>query len=142
MAAARGDGGLQLLGCVEYETNPRIKAIWERFLDYELGQLHFVVDLFKQVERRDPAEVLPAELPEPIEYGSHREFVRETLAAEVDLRAIGTEFVGERRRAPEVARLPRADERRGSPSETVAAGYRWAPGTELTTSVTAKGQGA
>ena len=26
-------------GCVEQETNPRIKAIWERFLDYELGHL-------------------------------------------------------------------------------------------------------
>ena len=26
--------------CVQQETNPRIKAIWERFLDYELGHLH------------------------------------------------------------------------------------------------------
>src|SRR5690606_14713130 len=28
--------------CVQHETNPRIKAIWERFLDYELGHLHMV----------------------------------------------------------------------------------------------------
>jgi hypothetical protein len=28
--------------CVESEGNPRIKKIWERFLDYELGQLQFV----------------------------------------------------------------------------------------------------
>src|SRR5215217_5068233 len=81
------------MSCSQYETNPRIKAIWDRFLDYELGQLHFVAELFKQVENRDPAEILPAELPEPIEYRSHRQFVRETLAAEVDLRASGMEFV-------------------------------------------------
>jgi hypothetical protein len=51
------------------------------------------MDLFKQVENRDPAEMLPAELPEPVEYRSHREFVRETLAREVDLRASGTQSV-------------------------------------------------
>jgi hypothetical protein len=28
--------------CVEYEGNPPIKRIWERFLDYELGHLQFV----------------------------------------------------------------------------------------------------
>jgi hypothetical protein len=27
--------------CVEYEQNSRIKQIWERFLDYELGHLRF-----------------------------------------------------------------------------------------------------
>jgi rubrerythrin len=32
--------------CVEYENNSRIKRIWERFLDYELGHLRFVADLF------------------------------------------------------------------------------------------------
>ena len=80
-------------GCSEYETNPRIKKIWDRFLEYELGHLHHVMELFKKVENRDPAEVLPATLPEPIDYTSHREFVRETLENEVDLRASGTEFV-------------------------------------------------
>ena len=37
--------------CVEYESNPHIKRIWERFLDYELGHLRFVADLFEQTER-------------------------------------------------------------------------------------------
>src|SRR5690606_1143813 len=49
--------------CVEQETNPRIKAIWERFLDYEMGHLAYVSELFKQYERRDPAEVLGSVLP-------------------------------------------------------------------------------
>ena len=44
--------------CVEYETNPQVKRIWERFLDYELGHLRFVADLFEKTEKRDAAEVL------------------------------------------------------------------------------------
>src|SRR3982751_2444711 len=44
--------------CAEQESNTRVKAIWERFLDYELGHLELAMRLFKDVERRDPAEVL------------------------------------------------------------------------------------
>src|SRR5439155_15024665 len=46
--------------CVQQESNPRIREIWDRFLAYELGQLRFVMDLFRKIEKRDPAEVLPA----------------------------------------------------------------------------------
>ena len=130
------------MGCSLQETNPRVKAVWDRFLDYELGQLHFVMDLFKQVENRDPAEVLPAELPEPIEFRSHREFVRETLAAEVDLRANGTEFVGLDEEPERSLAYREQLNSEGSPTETVAAGYRWMPGTELTAEEAAKGKGA
>ena len=125
-------------GCSKYETNPRIKKIWDRFLDYELGHLHHVMELFKKVENRDPAELLPATLPEPIDYTSHREFVRETLVNEVDLRASGTEFVD---KADEPERSLRYREQlnsEGSPSSAVSAGYVWMPGTELT----AKAKGA
>src|SRR5688572_11670941 len=79
--------------CMEYETNPRIRQIWERFCDYELGHLHMVMELMKKYENRDPAELLPATLPEPIAFESHRQFVRETLNREVDLRAAGTNFI-------------------------------------------------
>lgn len=130
------------MGCSQYETNPRIKAIWDRFLDYELGQLHFVMELFKEVENRDPAEILPASLPEPIEYRSHRDFVRETLDNEVDLRASGTEFVS-KDEEPEGSLAYREQmNSEGSPSETVAAGYRWMPGTDLAAEEIAKGKGA
>ena len=125
-------------GCSEYETNPRIKKIWDRFLEYELGHLHHVMELFKKVENRDPAEILPATLPEPIDYTSHREFVRETLENEVDLRADGMEFVD---KADEPERSIAYREQLnsdGSPSNAVAAGYVWMPGTELT----AKAKGA
>ena len=118
-------------GCVQQESNPRIKAIWERMLDYELGQVQFVMQLFKDGERRDPEEVLPASLPDPFPYKSQREFVRQTVARETDLRAKGTEFVSADEEGSASQEYRSAMNSEGSPSETVAAGYMWSPGTEL-----------
>ena len=126
------------MGCSAYETNPRIKKIWDRFLDYELGHLHHVMELFKKVENRDPAEVLPATLPEPIDFTSHREFVRETLVNEVDLRADGMDFVDKANEPERSLRYREQLNSEGSPSSAVSAGYVWMPGTELT----AKAKGA
>jgi hypothetical protein len=117
--------------CLESESNPRVRAVWERFLDYELGHVRFVADLFEETEGRDAAEVLPGRLPEPIRYESHREFVREVLRREVGLGAAGTEFV-DREEESDATRAYRDHvNAAGSPSETVAAGYVWRPGTEL-----------
>jgi len=121
--------------CVESEGNRRIKAIWERFLDYELGQLHYVRSIFEAVERRDAAEVLDSKLPKPIVYQSHREFVRDVLRNEVGLTAKGPAFVPMSQEDPEspsvIYRSHLNSE--GSPSGLVAAGYVWSPGTEQTT---------
>lgn len=117
--------------CMQAEPNPRIKAIWERFLDYELGHVQAVSELFKQHERRDPAEILPEAFPDPIAYESQREFVRQTLEQEVDLRANGTEFVGKDEESQETLRYREHMNSEGSPSEAVAEGYMWQPGTEL-----------
>lgn len=118
-------------GCVQQEPNPRIKAIWERFLDYELGQLRFVSELFKQVERRDPMELLPASLPEPIPFASQRDFVRETLVGEVDLRANGPDYVDADGESEATLAYREHMNSEGSPTEAVAEGYRYHPGTEL-----------
>ncbi len=118
-------------GCVQSETNTRLKAIWERFLDYELGHFQRVCELFKQYERRDPAELLPGALPEPIPFASQRDFVRRTLQAEADLRRAGTQFVDKAGEGAASLAYRRQLNKDGSPSETVAAGYVWAPGTEL-----------
>ena len=118
-------------GCAEQETNPRIKALWERFLSFELGHLHVAIEHFQRLTGRDVAEILPAELPGPIAIGSQREFVRKVLAAEVDLRANGPDFVDkldEPQRSIDYREQLNSD---GSPTEQVAAGYRWRPGTEL-----------
>lgn len=117
--------------CVQAETNPRVKAIWERMLNYELGHLDTVATLFKKHERRDPQEIVGTHLPEPIPFESQREFVRATLASEVDLRARGTQIV-ELEEDPQSSIDYRNQlNSQGSPSEIVAAGYAWRPGTEL-----------
>jgi hypothetical protein len=118
-------------GCVQQESNPRIKALWERFLDYELGQLRFVMDLFKQVERRDPMELLPERLPDPIPFESQRDFVRETLVAEVDLRARGPDYVDIEEESEATLAYREHMNSEGSPTEAVAESYRYNPGTEL-----------
>jgi rubrerythrin len=129
-------------GCVQSETNPRIKKVWERMLEYELGHVRFVADLFEKHEKRDAASVLPEELPEPIGYESHREYVREVLRAEVDLRANGTEFVPASKEPKRSQKARDQLNSEGSPSDLVSADYVWRPGTELTCKTNGKNVGA
>lgn len=117
--------------CLQQESNPRIRQIWERMLSYELGQLHFVADLFRKVDKRDPWSILPQKIPTPLNFASHRDYVREVLRNEVDLRANGTQIVSKVQESQESIAYRDHMNSDGSPSETVAAGYRWIPGTEL-----------
>jgi hypothetical protein len=117
--------------CMQQESNPRIKAIWERFVDYELGQMHHVASLLEKHQGREAAELLPETLPEPIGFHAHRDFVRQVLADEVDLRANGVDIVPldqEHGRSLAVRDQLNSE---GSPSEAAASGYCWEPGTEL-----------
>lgn len=116
--------------CVQYESNPRLKAIWERFLDYELGHFHHVAELFKKYENRDPKELFPESFPEPIKYESQRDFVRQTLNQEVDLRSKGPDYVGKGEESQETIAYRKHVNSEGVPTEIVAAGYVWRPGTE------------
>ena len=119
-------------GCVEQETNPRIKALWERFLEYELGHLQVAIRLFKDIERRDPAEILgDGRLPPFIRFESHRDYVRQVVAAEAQLRKRETEFVDEADEGESSLEYREAVNADGSPSETVSATYSWTSGTEL-----------
>ena len=117
--------------CFEQEGDRRVKQVWERFLAYELGQVHFVMELMKKIERRDPAELVPETLPEPIQYKSQRAFVRKVLETEVPLRAAGPTFVATEEETAETLQYREQLNSDGSPSETVTEGYQWQPGTEL-----------
>jgi hypothetical protein len=128
--------------CYMQEPNARVKQIWERFVSYELGQLHHVMELFKTVERRDPAEILPQELPDPLKFESQRKYVREVLATQVDLRAFGTQIVPKHEESPASIAYRTRMNQSGSPSEIVAAGYRYSPGTELAQRTAVIGQEA
>lgn len=116
--------------CLKTESNTRCKEIWARFLDYELGHLQYAMECFERKENRDPAEVLPSSLPDPIGFESHRKFVKDALQ-EIDLRADGADFVTADREPARSRQARRQLNSKGSPSEIVAEGYRWRPGTEL-----------
>ncbi len=119
--------------CVAQEPNPRIKAIWERFLDYELGHLQMAIQVFENTDRRDASEILgDGSLPAPILFESHRDYLRDVVAEECDMRKDRTEFVDKKDEG--ATSIPWRDHLNsdGSPSTAVSAGYRWAPGTELT----------
>jgi rubrerythrin len=119
--------------CIEYESDARIRKIWERMLDYELGHVQFVAHLYEDLERRDASEVLDTKLRDPIVYESHRTMVREVLRREVDLRANGVRFV-DREHEPERTRVYRAHmNAQESPSNLIAGSWVWKPGTELST---------
>jgi hypothetical protein len=117
--------------CAASESNPRIKGIWERFLDYALGHFHAVADLIRVTEKRDPREMLARGIPGLIEFRSHRDFVREVLRDEVRMRAVGTQFTPDGSESQASLDYRRQLNSDGSPSTIVAEGYRWTPGTEL-----------
>jgi hypothetical protein len=118
--------------CAEQEDNPRVKALWEKFLDYELGHFQVALQLFKDIERRDPAEILgDGSLPPFIRFASQRDFVRKVIAEETQLRKDGTRYVEEDAEGESSLDYRAAVNADGSPSEAVAATYSWTPGTEL-----------
>jgi len=117
--------------CAEQETNPRLKALWERFLDYELGHLQLAKELFQRFEGRDAAEVLgEGTLPSTIQFKPQRDFIRQTLV-EVPMRKDGTQFVGQDQESAASLAYRTQLNSQGSPSDSVSGGYRWTPGTEL-----------
>lgn len=118
--------------CLEQESNPRVRAIWERFVDYELGHLETACRMLEAAEGTDRAQVLgDGKLPRFIQYQSQRDFVRQVLATEIPLRKNGTDFVDEAQEGRTSLEWRRQLNAAGSPSQSVAAGYVWTPGTEL-----------
>jgi hypothetical protein len=117
--------------CMSFEDDPRVKRVWERFVDFELGQMHFVMDLMRRLEKRDPAEIVPVSLPDPIEYRSQREFVRSVLATEVGYTANGPR-IGALSDSVDTLSYRRQLNAHGSPSDAISAGWHWRPGGELT----------
>jgi hypothetical protein len=117
--------------CMAQEDHPHIKAVWERFLDYELGHLQLARNVCKEIMRMDPAEFLPESLPEPLAYKSNREYVRQVLRDEVNLRADGQRFVDNSREPQRSLEYRRQMNQDGSPSQTISAGWQWSAGGEL-----------
>jgi rubrerythrin len=117
--------------CMEAETNARLKAMWEQFLDYELGHLAVARRCLEDIERRDVSELLPSAIPAALPFTSQRDYVRGVLAHEVDLRTNLTEFVPLEQEGASSLEYRQIVNAGGSPAMAVSIGYHWTPGTEL-----------
>ena len=80
---------------MQQEPDPRVRAIWELHLNMELEHLHEAVDLMRRLDGRDPQEILPRELPEPLLFEPNRDFIRHLLATQLDLTTLGAGYVRE-----------------------------------------------
>jgi hypothetical protein len=78
---------------MEQEVEPKIKRVWETHLAMELGQLQLACDLMRRHEDRDPAELLPREIPNVLQFEPNKEFLRTLLAEQMDLTTLGTGYV-------------------------------------------------
>jgi hypothetical protein len=77
------------------ETDPRVKALWELHLGMEIEQLRVACDLMRRYDGREPEEILPASLPDPVLFEPNKEYVRRVLAEQIDLNSLGTGYVAE-----------------------------------------------
>jgi hypothetical protein len=119
---------------LQNEEDKRIRALWELHLDMEIGQLQAAGDLLRRYEGIEPAQILPAELPDtPVTFEPNKDYVRQVLADQIDLRADGVNYVDE-------AELPEDHRSRryraivnagGNPSELVIDQNRAARGRDF-----------
>ena len=66
--------------CMEDETDPNVKKVWESFFQMELNHLHKAADLLKTYEKKDWQQVIPGgEFPEPFLFEPNIEYVRSAL---------------------------------------------------------------
>lgn len=78
---------------MQHESVPRIRQIWELHLNMELQHLRQAAELMRKLDKRDPEEILPKELPMPVKFESNKDYIRQVLKKQVNLAADGTEFV-------------------------------------------------
>jgi hypothetical protein len=78
---------------MEDETDERMRKIWELHLNMEITQLQMAAELLRRYEGKEAAELLPPSLPQPTKFVSNKDYVRQVLAAQVELRTDGTDFV-------------------------------------------------
>ncbi len=78
----------------QQESDPRIRSIWERHCEMEIGQLKVAASMLERFEGVDPRELLPPAMPDvPLTFEENKQYVRQVLASQVDLRTDGLDYV-------------------------------------------------
>ncbi len=79
--------------CFEHESDDRIKRIWEDGLADEITHLQMAAELFKRFDKREPAELIPEDMPALVKFQQNKDYVRDVIRREVDLTKNLTDFV-------------------------------------------------
>ncbi len=101
--------------CVETETDPRIKRVWELHLAMELEHLRIACDALREVHKLDAADFFPkGGIDKPMTFEPNKDYVRGVLDRTLEWTGWDSEFVS-------VGELP-ADHRYFSYQDVVNAG--------------------
>lgn len=80
--------------CMEDEIDPRVRALYELHLNMEIEHLRIACDLMRQVEKRDPHEIVPSmAFEQPLVFQPNKEYVREILRSQINLTSKFADFV-------------------------------------------------
>lgn len=79
--------------CLEMETDPRFRAVWERNLQEEFQHVQMMGSLLRKYGGREPEQLMPDRLPKPLVIQPAKDYVNHLLQTQVDLRASGQQFV-------------------------------------------------
>jgi hypothetical protein len=80
--------------CMTDETDSRVKALYELHLNMEIEHLRVACELMRNIEKRDPFEVLPAAgFERALVFQPNKDYVRKILATQIDLTAKDSSFV-------------------------------------------------
>ena len=75
------------------EPDPRVKQLYETHLAMEIEHLRIACEMMKSIEGKDPAEMLPKTIDNPVVFKENKAFVRDVLKRQVDLTSDEEEFV-------------------------------------------------
>lgn len=79
--------------CLNDESDPYIKKIWEMFFEFEVAHLHKACELLNKYENKEWQEVIPnGEFPKLLLLGPNMEYVRNILKNTVNCTAVREEY--------------------------------------------------
>lgn len=113
--------------CLQTETDPRIKALWELHLNMEIEHLRVACEMLRDVDGIEAESFLPAEgFAEPMTFEPNKEYVRDVLRRTIDYSAWDSQFIPVQELPPEHRYFDyqRTVNAGGAPSEEVINQHR------------------
>jgi len=79
--------------CMQDETDPNVKKIWQQHYEQELSHLYTVANLLKKFEKKEWNKVIPsAQFPKLLNFGSNIDYVRQVIKNSTTLTGDRTDY--------------------------------------------------